>query len=74
MLQILSSLPDQSRTSEDTDSEKSNKSSNLVSISEMPEKQLRFSADASGNGDHLIEAMSTGKDIDILYSKIKSVK
>ncbi|XP_022110619.1 GTPase-activating protein and VPS9 domain-containing protein 1-like [Acanthaster planci] len=33
---------------------------NLAAISEQPEKQLRFSddADASGNSDHLMEAMS----------------
>ena len=34
---------------------------NLASISEMPEKHLRFSADASGVSDTMMEAMSIGE-------------
>ncbi|XP_072016055.1 GTPase-activating protein and VPS9 domain-containing protein 1-like isoform X2 [Amphiura filiformis] len=43
---ILSSVPERQQPSDETDSEKSNKSSNMASISEIQGKHLRFSTRA----------------------------
>ncbi|XP_033115651.1 GTPase-activating protein and VPS9 domain-containing protein 1-like isoform X4 [Anneissia japonica] len=51
---VLSSLPTKSK------SQSEDKRANLGSINEHPEKQLRFSAEASVTNDHLMEAMSIG--------------
>ncbi|XP_071507059.1 GTPase-activating protein and VPS9 domain-containing protein 1-like [Diadema antillarum] len=54
---VLSSLPQKAKSRE---AAQLRVSGNLASISEMPEKHLRFSADASGNSDNMMEAMSIG--------------
>ncbi|XP_071947898.1 GTPase-activating protein and VPS9 domain-containing protein 1-like isoform X3 [Antedon mediterranea] len=52
---VLASLPQKSKTRNE------DKRANLGSINEHPEKQLRFSAEASSvANDHLMEAMSIG--------------
>ncbi|XP_033643277.1 GTPase-activating protein and VPS9 domain-containing protein 1-like [Asterias rubens] len=53
---VLSSIPSRPKPT----LEPPTAQNNLAAISEQPEKQLRFSADAdaSGNSDHLMEAMS----------------
>nr|XP_054769969.1 GTPase-activating protein and VPS9 domain-containing protein 1-like [Lytechinus pictus] len=57
---VLSSLPQKAKKTNSIDASQIRSGGNLASISEMPEKHLRFSADASGNSDNMMEAMSIG--------------